>query len=233
MRINVLQHTPNEGPGSILDWGRAHDYEIYIYHPYQFGFLPKVEETDMLIILGGPMSPNDDMPWIKKERQLIQQLIDIGTPMFGACYGAQQIAKTLGASIDKAPAKEVGWAPVYRQSRVIPNLPKQLLALHWHEEMFEIPQGAELLFSSDMVRNQGFVIGHHIVGLQFHFEPQPDNVREIVINDFPYIEGSVLNQTANDILKTPVPAENKQAMFKLLDYISEDNQGKKTDTASW
>ncbi|GAJ26386.1 glutamine amidotransferase class-I domain [Liquorilactobacillus sucicola DSM 21376 = JCM 15457] len=112
-------------------------------------------------------------------------------------------------------------------------MPKQLLALHWHEEMFEIPRGAELLFSSDMVRNQGFVIGHHIVGLQFHFEPQPDNVREIVINDFPYIEGSVLNQTANDILKTPVPAENKQAMFKLLDYISEDSQGKKTDTASW
>lgn len=222
MRINILQHTPNEGPGSVSAWGRAHGYEIYIYHPYQFGFLPKAEETDMLIILGGPMSPNDDAAWIMKERILIQQLIDMEIPMFGACYGAQQIAKTLGSSISQAPAKEVGWAPVYRQSEAIPNLPKQLLALHWHEEMFEIPQGAELLFSSDRVKNQGFVIGHRIIGLQFHFEPQPDNVREMVINDFPYIEGSVLKQTAADILKTPVPEDNEQVMFKLLDYLSAD-----------
>ncbi|MGI6554000.1 MAG: glutamine amidotransferase-related protein [Bacillota bacterium] len=28
--------------------------------------------------------------------RLIQQLLDRDIPMFGACYGAQQIAKTLG-----------------------------------------------------------------------------------------------------------------------------------------
>ncbi|KRL00816.1 type 1 glutamine amidotransferase [Liquorilactobacillus capillatus] len=220
MRINILQHTPNEGPGSILAWSRLHGHEAYIYHPYQFGFLPTAAETDMLIILGGPMSPNDDLPWIKQERVLIQKLMETDKPIFGACYGAQQLAKTLGCAITKAPAKEVGWAPVYRQSDAIPALPKELLALHWHEEMFAIPQEAELLFSSERVRNQGFVMNHRIIGLQFHFEPQTDNVREMVTNDFPYITGSVFKQTAADILQTPVPAENKQVMFKLLDYIS-------------
>jgi GMP synthase-like glutamine amidotransferase len=38
---------------------RQGDNELFIYHPYQFGQLPKVEETDFLVILGGPMSPND------------------------------------------------------------------------------------------------------------------------------------------------------------------------------
>ena len=107
MRINVLQHTPNEGPGMIQTWSQKHGHEMYIYHPYQFGFLPTAAETDMLIILGGPMSPNDDLEWIKQERDLIQELLAQNKPIFGVCYGAQQIVKTLGYQVTKAPAKEL------------------------------------------------------------------------------------------------------------------------------
>ncbi|ORN26505.1 GMP synthase [glutamine-hydrolyzing] [Lentilactobacillus parabuchneri] len=222
MRINVLQHTPNEGPGSIQDWAHAHGYQLYVYHPYQFGFLPAADETDMLVILGGPMSPNDDLAWIKQERALIQELLANETPIFGACFGAQQITKTLGYPVTKGPAKEVGWAPVYRKSDVIPGLPEKLTALHWHEDMFQIPEGAQLLFSSDNLVNQGFVLNHHVVGLQFHFEPKEDNVREMVINDHPYIKGSVLNQSAEEILARQVPDENKNVMFQILNYITEN-----------
>lgn len=221
MRINILQHTPNEGPGAILTWAQAHGHETFVYHPYQFGQLPNADETDMLVLLGGPMSPNDDRPWILKERALIQRLLDDDKPMFGACFGAQQITKTLGYPVSKAPAKEVGWAPVFLQSQVISSLPEQLNVLHWHEEMFELPKGAELLFSSEAVKNQGFVLGKHIVGIQCHLEPLADNVREMVVNDFAYLEGSVLGQSADEILQTPVPAQNQQAIFDILDYISE------------
>ena len=224
MRVNILQHTPNEGPGLILDWAQVNGHQTFVYHPYQFGYLPTADETDLLIILGGPMSPNDDLPWISQERELIQELLDKDLPMFGACYGAQQIAKTLGYAVSEAPAKEVGWAPVYLQSHVIPDLPAELLALHWHQEMFEVPKEATLLFSSDAVKNQGFVMNHRVVGLQFHFEPQDDNIREMVVNDFPYIEGSILGQTATDILNIPVLTINKEVMFKILDYITTYNQ---------
>jgi GMP synthase - Glutamine amidotransferase domain len=93
MRINVLQHTPNEGPGMIQDWSEKNGYEMFIYHPYQFGYLPTADETDMLVILGGPMSPNDDLVWIKQERELIQKLLAQDKPIFGVCYGAQQLLK--------------------------------------------------------------------------------------------------------------------------------------------
>jgi len=221
MRINVLQHTPNEGPGSIATWAELHGHALFTYHPYQFGQLPTAADTDMLIILGGPMSPNDDLPWIKAERVLIQDLLARDIPIFGACYGAQQITKTLGYPVSKAPAKEVGWAPVQRQSSMIPNLPDNLNVLHWHEEMFEIPTEATWLFASAAVRNQGFVLNHRVVGLQFHVEPRQNNVREMVVNDFPYIKGSVLNQTADDILRVTVPEENERALFAILDYITE------------
>lgn len=220
MRINVLQHTPNEGPGMIQDWSRKNGHEMYIYHPYQFSYLPTAEETDMLVILGGPMSPNDDLPWIEQERELIQALMDQEKPIFGVCYGAQQIVKTLGYDVTKAPAKEVGFAPVYRRDVKFLNIPEELNVLHWHEEMFEIPAQAQLLFSSDKLENQGFIMNHRIVGLQFHLEPKADNVREMVVNDFPYIKDSVLHQTSKEILQTKISDDNKQTLYKLLDFIT-------------
>lgn len=221
MRINVLQHTPNEGPGAIQAWADEREHEFYVYHPYQFGSLPTAEKTDLLVVLGGPMSPNDDLPWIKQERVLIKQLLAQHKPIFGACYGAQQIAKTLGYQIGKAPHKEVGWAPVYRQSTAVPGIPEKLDALHWHEEMFEVPDEAQLLFSSDLVKNQGFLLGDNVIGLQFHFEPLADNVREMAVNDDQYpLEHNDLHQTPQEIIDHGVPAENKRVMFSLLDFIT-------------
>ncbi|MGP4117087.1 type 1 glutamine amidotransferase [Levilactobacillus zymae] len=220
MRINVLQHTPNEGPGMIEDWANTHGFDLYVYHPYQFGHLPSAAQTDILVILGGPMSPNDDLPWIGQERQLIQALLAQNKPLFGVCFGAQQITKTLGYPVTKAPAKEVGWAPVYRQATTVRGIPLKADVLHWHEEMFEIPAHADLLFSSDRVRNQGFVLNHRVIGLQFHLEPRRNNVREMMVNDYPYLIGSVIHQTAQKIVDHPIPRQNRRMLFQLLDYIN-------------
>ena len=220
MIVNVLQHTPNEGPGSIQKWAHLHHHEFYVYHPYQFGILPTAEETDFLVILGGPMSPNDDLPWIKQERQLIKKLLAKNVPILGICYGAQQIVKTLGYQVKKAPVKEVGWGPVTVQTDMIKGLPHELTVLHWHEEMFEIPQEAKILFSNDNLQNQGFVLGKQAVGLQFHLEPEEDNLKEIVVNDAQYISGSVFQQTAEQIISAPIPPANEAAMFSILDYLA-------------
>lgn len=221
MRINVLQHTPNEGPGTIAEWARDNGHEMYVYHPYQFNILPTIEQTDLLVILGGPMSPNDDLAWIQEERKLINQMFREHKPMFGACFGAQQIAKTAGAAIVAAPHKEVGWAPVYRQSEIISGIPEQITALHWHQEMFELPRTATLLFSSDLVANQGFLMNNNVIGLQFHFEQTIENVREIAINDCQYpLDNNDLRQTAPEIISHGVPAGNKRVMYRLLDFIA-------------
>lgn len=150
-------------------------------------------------------------------------MLEAGKPMFGACLGAQQIAMTMGAKILDAPHKEVGWAPVYLKDTTLPDIPKELTALHWHQQMFEIPVGAKHLFSSDLVENQGFLLGDNVIGLQFHFEPEEDNVREIAINDSEYpLENNALNQTAEEIIAHGVPQENKEVMFKLLDFITKN-----------
>lgn len=222
MRINILQHTPNEGPGSIASWAFSRGHELFVYHPYFFdGVLPTADETDLLIILGGPMSPNDDLPWIAAERTLIKALLKQNKPIFGACYGAQQIAKFLGANISQSPFKEVGWADIYRQTDRIPNLPEKLSVLHWHEEMFDIPKHATLLFSSELVKNQGYLYRQNVVGLQCHLEPQQSDVNEVVVNDYPYaLVNNALKQTAEDIRNFPIPKTNQAAMYAILDFMT-------------
>lgn len=222
MRINILQHTPNEGPGAILTWADQHGHDSYIYHPAQFGQLPTAAETDMLVILGGPMSPNDDFDWLKAERALIQELLDQGKPIFGACLGAQQIAMTLGAKVHAAAHKEVGWAPVTKLGDHWPDFPQTATALHWHQEMFELPAGSELVFSSELHTNQGFLYHENVLGLQFHFEPELVNLREMVVNDGAYaLDHNDLHQTPEEILQAGVPAENAALMGQLLDSLVE------------
>ena len=87
--------------------------------------------------------------------------------------------------------------------------------------MFEIPEEADVLFSNENLTNQGFVLGHKAVGLQFHLEPEQNNINEIVVNDAQYIEGSVLNQTAEQIVSKVIPAANREAMFSILDYLAQ------------
>ena len=94
------------------------------------------------------------------------------------------------------------------------------MALHWHEETFYIPKNAQLLFSSQYLKNQGFILYNNIIGLQFHFEPDAHDIKEIVMNDASYAVDSVLNQTSEQILNQEVPKENKEVMFKLLDFIT-------------
>ncbi|KRM88506.1 type 1 glutamine amidotransferase [Liquorilactobacillus vini] len=219
MRINIIQHTPNERPGLIKTWAQIHQHTIYIYHPYQFGIFPRIEETDLLIILGGPMSVNDSLPWLKTERQLIESALATKVPILGICLGAQQIIKTLGGQITAAPIKEAGWAPVYLKEQITPPLPRKLTVFHWHGETFSLPLAAKLLFSSKLVKNQGFVYQGNVIGLQFHLELELENLREIVINDGNYLNSSIFKQSSQQVLNHGIPKQNKKVMFALLDYL--------------
>lgn len=76
-----------------------------------------------------------------------------------------------------------------------------------------------IIFKS-IFKNQGFILNNNIIGLQFHFESSAHDIKEIIMNDASYVFDSVLNQTPEQILNQEVPRENKEVMFKLLDFIT-------------
>ena len=92
---------------------------------------------------------------------------------------AQQLPR-LWATRSAGAAQGNGWAPVYHQTDAIPGIPDQLTALHWHEEMFQVPTRPSCCSSVTWSRTRAFA--RDTIGLQFHFEPLIDNVREMAVN---------------------------------------------------
>jgi GMP synthase-like glutamine amidotransferase len=60
MRVHYLQHAPFEGLGSIEPWLKRSEYEISHTRFFQSAELPDIKEIGFLIVMGGPMSVNDE-----------------------------------------------------------------------------------------------------------------------------------------------------------------------------
>lgn len=134
-------------------------------------------DPDLLIILGGPISANDEnnYPFIEDELELLQARLNSDLPTLGICLGAQLMARCLGAKIYPGPEKEIGWAPVKLTDAGKASSLKHLASghghvLHWHGDIFDIPQGAVHLASSEKVMNQAFSWKKRGLALQFHPE---------------------------------------------------------------
>ncbi|MEE1524291.1 MAG: type 1 glutamine amidotransferase, partial [Lacticaseibacillus paracasei] len=93
MKLTVMQHTDTEDLGTIKDWAADKQVDIVTYRPDQGDPIAQLNpaEMDGLILLGGPMSVNDDFDWLAAERILIRSLNKLGRPVLGICLGAQQI----------------------------------------------------------------------------------------------------------------------------------------------
>ncbi len=139
-----------------------------------------VEAYSGIVLMGGPMSVNDDLPWIPPLLNLIRESVDKDVPLLGHCLGGQLISKALGGTITKNPVKEIGWGEV----SVLDNqLAKEWFgdlpgfnSFHWHGETFTLPAGATHLLASPYCENQAYAFGKHI-GFQCHIEMMPEMVR--------------------------------------------------------
>ncbi len=186
MKVHVLQHAAFEGLGSIADLLAGSAAEISFTRFYLDDPLPAPEGLDLLIVMGGPMSVNDEVEfaWLKDEKRFIRQTLDKGVAVLGICLGAQLIASATGARVYPNQEREIGWFRVAGtkggdDSFCFPDL---LDVFHWHGETFDLPAGAVRLAGSPACRNQAFQLGKNAIGLQFHLEMTPVTVRAMVEN---------------------------------------------------
>jgi GMP synthase-like glutamine amidotransferase len=141
----------------------------------------EIDNAQALIFMGGPMSVNDPLPWLRIEERCIVRAISSGVPVLGICLGAQLLAKCLGARVYPMGHKEIGWFPVRftdaaREDPLLQGLQSEETMFHWHGETFDLPAGAERLAESDLCINQAFRLGAHLYGLQFHPEVTPEMI---------------------------------------------------------
>ncbi len=187
MRIHALQHVPFEDLAHIATWARQRGHTVSSTRFFASDDLPPVDRIDGLVIMGGPMSIHDEafFPWLVAEKRWIEQVIRADKPVLGICLGAQLMASVLGATVYKNPFQEIGWfsvrkMPLDQETPITHALPTTWEAFHWHGETFDLPAGALHLASSDGCRQQAFLYGRQVVGLQFHLETTPESANRLI-----------------------------------------------------
>jgi GMP synthase-like glutamine amidotransferase len=183
MRVLIFRHVPFEGAGYLELALRERDIPFDYADLYEAGApSPEPADYDALVFLGGPMSVNDPLDYLRREEQYIRDAVTRGTPVLGICLGSQLIAKAMGAHVRKNQQKEIGWFEVRRTPVAANDLLFRNFGVeevfHWHGETFDLPPGAELLASSALCANQAFRIGARIYGMQFHLEVTPAMIED-------------------------------------------------------
>lgn len=181
----IIQHHPVEGPGQILKSLEEVNIKVKIVKPYEGDAFPVVSEIDGLVIMGGPMGVNDelDLPWLIYEKVLISEAIALRKPTLGICLGSQLIAWVLGSNVKAGPRKEVGFyamrfSPAAKSDPLFSGYPGDTaVPLSWHKDVFELPDGAVNLASSELTECQAFRYSESTWGLLFHLEVSVEQVR--------------------------------------------------------
>ena len=193
LRVHYFQHIAGEGFGSCYEFLKAHQAKITateffalpIDSALELEALPRVDEVDLLIIMGGSMSVNDEAnyPWLKLEKRWLRRYLAAGKPAIGVCLGGQLIANALGASVSRNSQQELGWMDVGRASNIPDDyfkIPEKVNILQWHSESFEIPKGGVRLAENPICPNQLYQIGRNVLGFQFHPEITPHALQLLI-----------------------------------------------------
>ena len=187
-RAMIIRHHESETMGSnfraILE---AHGFELVACNifdsapDYDSFDAPPLREVDLIMAFGGPMSVNDDLPALHRERDYLAQAMAAGKPVFGVCLGAQMMATALGATVEPSGGYQFGLRKIHVTAAghadpvfgciatpLVPTL---------HGECFTVPEGATKLAEGDILLRDGrfrrinmaFRFG---LSYAFQFEPQ-------------------------------------------------------------
>ena len=172
--VLLLLHQKTSCAGAVGLWLRRNHYNLDIRHPTLGEKLPdNLDRHAAVIVFGGPMSANDDVPEIRQEIDWLTLPLQEKIPFLGICLGAQMMVRQLGGKIypHKQSLVEIGYhgvGPTSEGKALFEEWPQRFF--QWHSEGFNIPSDAVCLAEGSRFENQAYAYDSHVYGVQFHPE---------------------------------------------------------------
>ena len=131
--------------------------------------LPSLSEVDAIVSFGGAQSAVGPDPSLVPEIALLREAAHAGVPVLGICLGGQLLARALGAEVRRSPSRTVAWHEL-QPEQPDPIFAAPVHALHWNEDVFDLPEGAVELLGPRREGVEAFRFGECAWGVQFHPE---------------------------------------------------------------
>lgn len=232
MKIHCLQHVAFENLGTLLEWAEINHHTLsYTYFFDENYSMPVLSEIDALIVLGGYMNVNDEetFHWLVEEKQFIKQAIETEKKVIGICLGSQLITSALGKNVYKNTIKEIGFFPITfaddaLKHSLFNHFTNPYTVFHWHGDTFDLPDNAKLIASTMGCKNQAYLIGNNVLGLQFHLEMNEILIEDMLANDANELKENGIYIQRIEEIKTNYHylLQNKKDIFLLLDIFLKD-----------
>lgn len=183
MRLAVLHHLERPFLGHVATLREAgaelDERDLRRGDPH-----PSLGEVDGIVTLGGEQSVREiaSYPYLVEETKLLRDAVERGTPVLGICLGSQLIAHALGADVRRASARSVQWRSLRPTAEgvadpLVASLPQPVPALHWNEDVFELPPGGVDLLERGGEGVEAFRAGS-AWGFQFHPDADPAGLED-------------------------------------------------------
>jgi len=235
MRLHYLQHVPFENPGSILMWAKANGHVITNTQLYNNESLPRQQDFDWLVVMGGPMNiyEEEKYPWLAAEKAFIGEAVTAGKVIIGLCLGGQLIADVIGGQVTKNPYQEIGWFPIRlraeaRLSPLFSFFPAEPVVFQWHGDTFSVlPAEAQIIAESDACKHQAFIYKKRVFGFQYHLENTSVIIADLVENCRAEMIPDGYVQTPEELLAHPeyIKQNNKWMHLFLTELEKMDREG--------
>jgi GMP synthase (glutamine-hydrolysing) len=136
-----------------------------------------------IILSGGPSSVYE-----AGSPQLDRDILDLGIPMLGICYGFQTLANALGGRVDATGKKEYGATElrVTAGGEILDGQPSEQICWMSHgDQVMQAPDGFEVLASTDTTPVAAFANREKkIYGVQWHPEVKHSAFGQNVLENF-------------------------------------------------
>lgn len=186
MRVLVIENYPLTPHGQVGRALKDAGAEVTLVKAFEGEPVPRSAENFAgLAVFGGGQNALDDesSPFLPQICDLIRDFHAAQKPVLGICLGSQLIARAFGGRNIIGRPIEFGWHEVKptdagKVDPVLSALGDGAPLFHWHNDTFDLPEGAVHLAASAQTPHQAFRMGHATYAIQFHFEAAEPEVRD-------------------------------------------------------
>jgi GMP synthase (glutamine-hydrolysing) len=145
---------------------------------------PRPAEAAAFVVTGSASNVPNREAWMVIAEAWLRDVVELGVPTFGICFGHQLLGQALGGDVQRNPrGREIGTVRIERldDDPIFDDLPRAFDANATHvDSVLRIPEGALRLARSSLDDHQAVRFTRTCYGVQFHPEIDADIMRGYV-----------------------------------------------------